>query len=49
MLEIFDDINNTNLSPCAILLDFDVVNMFPCIDSSTGIPSVGKCLKKGNV
>ena len=37
MLEIIDDMNNSNLSSSAILLSFDVVNMFPSIDNNMAI------------
>ena len=42
MLEIVDDMNNSNLSSSAILLSFDVVNMFSSIDNNMGIASVRK-------
>ena len=35
-----DDINNSNLSSIAIVVRFDVVNMFPSIDNNMGIISV---------
>ena len=44
MLEIIDDMNNSNLSSSAILVSFDVVNMFPSIDNNMGIASVRKYL-----
>ena len=44
MLEIIDDMNNSILSSSAILLSFDVVNMFPSIDNNMGIASVRKYL-----
>ena len=44
MLEIIDDINNSNLSSNAILVSFDIVNMFPRIDNNMGIASVRKYL-----
>ena len=34
VLEIIDEMNNSNLSFSAILVSFDVVNMFPIIDNS---------------
>ena len=37
MLEIIDDMNNSNLSSSVILLSFDVVNMFPSIDNNMAI------------
>ena len=40
MLEINDDINNSNLSSIAIVVRFDVVNMLPSIDKNMGITSV---------
>ena len=42
MLEIIDDMNNSNLSSSAILVSFDVVNMFPSIDNNMGIASFRK-------
>ena len=36
--------NNSNLSSSAILVSFDVVNMFPSIDNNMGIASVRKYL-----
>ena len=44
MLEIIDDINNSNLSSSAILVSFDVVNMFPSIGYNMGIAFVRKYL-----
>ena len=44
MLEIIDDINNSNSSSSAILVSFDVVNMFSIIDNNMGIASVRKYL-----
>ena len=44
MLEIIDDINNSNLNSNAILVSFDVVNMFPSIHNNMGIASDRKCL-----
>ena len=44
MSDIIDDMNNSNLSSSAILVSFDVVNMFPCIDNNMGITSVRKYL-----
>ena len=42
MLEIIDDMNNSNLSSSTILVSFDVVNMFPSIDNNMGIASFRK-------
>ena len=44
MLEIIDDINNSDFSSSAILVSFDVVKMFPSIDNNMGTASVGKYL-----
>ena len=44
MLEIIDDVNKSNLSSNAILVSFDIVNMFPSIDNNMGIASVRKYL-----
>ena len=40
MLEIIDDINISNLSSSAILVSFDVVNMFSSIYNNMRIASV---------
>ena len=42
MLEFIDDINKSHLSFSAILVNFDVVNMFPSIDNNTVIAYVRK-------
>ena len=44
MLEISDDMNNSNISSSAILVSFDVANMFPSIDNNMVIASVRKYL-----
>ena len=44
MLEIIDDMNNSNLSSSTILVSFDVVNMFPSIDNNMGIAYFRKYL-----
>ena len=44
MLEVIDDINNSNLRSSAILVSFDVVNRFASIDNNMGIASVRKYL-----
>ena len=44
MLEIIDDMINSDLSSNAILVSFDIVNMFPSIDNNMGIASVRKYL-----
>ena len=44
MFEIIDDMNNSNLSSGAILISFDVVNMFPGKDNSMWTASVRKYL-----
>ena len=44
ILEIIDDINNSNLSSGAILVSFEVVNMFPSIDDNMRNASVRKYL-----
>ena len=46
MLGILDDINNSSLSPCAVLVGFDVVNTFTTIDSNMGIVYVRKYLRE---
>ena len=44
MLEIIDNINNSNLSSSAVLVSLDVVNMFPSIDNNMGIAFARKYL-----
>ena len=44
MLEIIDDMNNSNLSSSAIFVSFDLANMSPSIDNTMGIASVRKYL-----
>ena len=44
LLEIIDDINDTGLSENAILVSFDIVNMFPSIDNAKGIEAVRSAL-----
>ena len=44
ILEIIDNTNNSNLNSNAILVSFDVVNMFPSIHNNMGITSDRKCL-----
>ena len=48
MLEITDDINDTDLSENAILVSFDIVNMFPSIDNAKGIEVVRSALNLRN-
>ena len=40
MLDIIDEINNSNLPTNSILAGFDIVNMFPSIDNKSGLKSV---------
>ena len=42
MLEIINNTNNSNLNSTAILVSFDIVNMFPSKDNNMGIASVRK-------
>ena len=44
MLKIADDINLSNLSSSAILVSFDIGNMFPSIDNNVKIASVREYL-----
>lgn len=44
LLEIIDEINNTALPDDAILVSFDIVNMFPSISNKQGIACVKKAL-----
>ena len=40
ILDIIDEINNSNLPTNSILAGFDIVNMFPSIDNKSGLKSV---------
>ena len=40
MLDIIDEINNSNLPTNSVLVGFDIVNMFPSIDNKSGLKSV---------
>ena len=40
MLNIKDDLNNSNSFPESVLVRFDIINMFPSIDNIMGIKSV---------
>ena len=40
MLDIIDDLNNSNLYPESVLVSFDIINMFPSIDHKMEINSV---------
>ena len=46
LLEINDDISNSNLGSSAIIVSFDVLSMFPSIDNDMGIASVTKYVDK---
>ena len=48
MLEIIDDINKSVLSENCVLVSFDVVNMFPNIDTKSGLLSVKEALSDSN-
>ena len=45
MLDIKDEINNSNLPTNSILVGFDIVNMFPSIDNKSGLKSVNDILE----
>ena len=45
MLDIIDEINNSNLPTNSILVGFDIVNMFPSIDNKSGLKSVHDILE----
>ena len=45
MLDIIDEIINSNLPINSILLGFDIVNMFPSIDNKSGLKSVQDMLE----
>ena len=44
MLNIIDNLNDSDLPENSILVSFDVVNMFPSIDNESGIKAVKKIL-----
>ena len=44
MLDIIDDLNNSNLYPESVLVSFDIINMFPSIDNKMEINSVKNLL-----
>ena len=44
LLDIIDEINNNGLDNNAVLVSFDIVNMFPSIDNIKGLNSVKKAL-----
>ena len=45
MLDIIDEINNSNLPTNSILVGFDTVNLFPSIDNKSGLKSVHDILE----
>ena len=44
MLDIIDNLNDSDLPKNSALVSFDVVNMFPSIDNESGIKAVKKVL-----
>ena len=44
MIDIIDNLNDTNLPENSVLLSFDVKNMFPSTDNETGMKAVKKVL-----
>ena len=44
MLDIIDDLNNSNLYPESVLVSFDTINIFPSIDNKIGINYVKEFL-----
>ena len=44
MLDIIDNLNDSNLPDNSVLDSFDVVNMFPSIDNESGIKAVKEML-----
>ena len=44
MLDIIDDLNNSNLYAESFLVSFGIINMFPSIDNKMGVNSVIKLL-----
>ena len=44
MLDIIDNLNDSDLPENSVLVSFDVVNMFPSIDNESGIKAVKKVL-----
>ena len=45
IIDIIDEINNSNLPTNSILVCFDIVNMFPSIDDKSGLKSVHDILE----
>ena len=45
MLDIIDEINNSNVPTNSTLVGFDIVNMFPSIDNKSGLKSVHDILE----
>ena len=46
MLDIIDNVNNSNSCPEAVLLSFDIINMFPVIDNKMWINSLIRFLEE---
>ena len=44
MLDIIDNLNDSNLPDNSVLVSFDIVNMFPSIDNESGIKAVKEML-----
>ena len=44
MLDIIDNLNDSDLPEISVLVSFDVVNMLPSIDNESGIKAVQKVL-----
>ena len=47
ILDIIDNLNDSDLPENSVLVSFDVVNMFPSIDNESGIKAVKKVLNDG--
>ena len=44
MLDIIDNLNDSDLPENSVLVSFDVVNMFPSIENESGIKAAKKIL-----
>ena len=44
MLDIIDNLNDSNLRDDSVLVSFDIVNMFPSMDYESGVKAVKEML-----
>ena len=49
LLNIIDELNKKGIPDNTLLVSFDIVNMFPCIDNKNGIKAVKKFLQSRSV